>query len=235
MCVIIAVFLQPSKEKDTLMEYAISILLGYLLGTISPAALIGRIKKINMRKIGTGNLGATNTALLFGKKFGIVVMAFDIFKGALAVLIAKLLFKEVAMVVGILAGCSVVLGHMFPFYMKFKGGKGLAAYGGMILAFDPLIFLILLCIGLICMLVFDQGIALTMSAATLFPIMVALDNLGKPDMIFLTVASALISIILIIRHKGNLVRAARKEEITTRQFFKKVFGKSKKDEEKTEE
>ncbi|MBQ8409457.1 MAG: glycerol-3-phosphate acyltransferase [Clostridia bacterium] len=207
------------------MAYAISIILGYLLGTINPAALIGRIKKINMRKSGTGNLGATNTALLFGKKFGAAVMAFDIFKGALAVILAKVIFKEVALVAGILAGCAVVLGHMFPFYMKFKGGKGLAAYGGMILAFDPLIFLILLCLGLICMFVFNHGIALTMSAATFFPVLVALDNLGKPNMVFLTAASAAISLILIIRHKDNLVRSAKNEEITTRQFFKKVFGK----------
>ena len=208
------------------MEYAIPVILGYLLGAISPAALFGKIKKVNLRDRGTGNLGATNTALIMGKKLGFAVMFFDIFKGSLAVILAKLIFAETAGISGLIAGASAVIGHMFPFYMKFKGGKGLAAYGGMVLAYDPIIFLILFVIGIVCMLLFNYCVALTVSAASLFPVTVALKNIGSPDLIPATAIAAVISAICIIRHKSNIVRSFRKEEPTTKFFFKKLFGKT---------
>lgn len=198
-----------------LMEYAISIIIGYLLGSISPAALIAKIKKTNLRKTGTKNLGATNTTLVLGKKFGAIVMIFDIAKGAVSVIIAKLLFREIAMLAGLLAGSAAVVGHMFPFYLKFRGGKGLAAYGGMILAFDPLTFLLLLIIGLICAFVLNYGIALTASAAVLFPFVTAARNISSPYVIPLTVIAALTSAVLLVRHWGNIYRAFTKKEMVT--------------------
>ena len=216
---------------ENLMEYAISIIIGYLLGSISPAALISKIKKINLRKTGTKNLGATNTTLVLGKKFGAIVMIFDIAKGAASVLIAKLIFKEIAMLAGLLAGSAAVVGHMFPFYLKFRGGKGLAAYGGMVLAFDPLAFLLLLVIGLICAFVLNYGIALTASAAVLFPFVTAFRNMNSPHLVPLTVIATLTSALLIVRHWGNIYRAFTKTEMTTRQFLKRIFDKNK---EKTE-
>ena len=212
---------------ENLMEYAISIIIGYLLGSISPAALISKIKKINLRKTGTKNLGATNTTLVLGKKFGAIVMIFDIAKGAASVLIAKLIFKEIAMLAGLLAGSAAVVGHMFPFYLRFRGGKGLAAYGGMVLAFDPLAFLLLLVIGLICAFVLNYGIALTASAAVLFPFVTAFRNMNSPHLVPLTVIAALTSALLIVRHWGNIYRAFTKKEMTTRQFLKRIFGKKK--------
>lgn len=212
---------------ENLMEYAISIIIGYLLGSISPAALISKIKKINLRKTGTKNLGATNTTLVLGKKFGAIVMIFDIAKGAASVLIAKLLFREMAMLAGLLAGSAAVVGHMFPFYLKFRGGKGLAAYGGMILAFDPLTFLLLLIIGLICAFVLNYGIALTASAAVLFPFVTAFRNISSSYVVPLTAIAALTSAVLLARHWGNIYRAFTKKEMTTRQFLKRIFSKNK--------
>ena len=212
---------------ENLMEYAISIIIGYLLGSISPAALISKIKKINLRKTGTKNLGATNTTLVLGKKFGAIVMIFDIAKGAASVLIAKLLFREIAMLAGLLAGSAAVVGHMFPFYLKFRGGKGLAAYGGMILAFDPLTFLLLLIIGLICAFVLNYGIALTASAAVLFPFVMAFRNISSPYVVPLTAIAALTSAVLLARHWGNIYRAFTKKEMTTRQFLKRIFSNNK--------
>lgn len=207
------------------MEYAIPVILGYLLGSVSPAAFLGRIKKVNLRQRGTGNLGATNTALLMGKKLGFAVMFFDIFKGALAVIVAKLIFAETAAISGLLAGASAVIGHMFPFYMRFKGGKGLAAYGGMVLAYDPLTFLILFGIGIACMLIFNYCVALTISGSALFPVAVAIVSRGTPDMIPLTIIAAVITAIFIFRHRDNVARAFRKEEPTTKFFLQKLFGK----------
>lgn len=209
------------------MEYVISVLVGYLLGSISPAALIAKIKKTNLRKAGTGNLGATNTTLVFGKKFGIIVMAFDIFKSALAVIIAKLIFSEVSALAGLLAGASAVVGHMFPFYMKFRGGKGLASYGGMILAFDPLLFLILLCLSLAAMFIFNYGVAMTVSAAVCFPFLVAFRYRENGLVIALAIVAAFVSALLIARHIGNIHRAFTSRELTVRQFLKRVFGKAK--------
>ena len=209
------------------MEYAISIIIGYLLGSISPAALVSKIKKINLRKSGTHNLGATNTTLVLGKKLGAIVMLFDIAKGALSVIIAKLLFWKISLISGLLAGCAAVLGHMFPFYLKFRGGKGLAAYGGMILAFDPIIFLILLAVGLVCAFVFNYGIALTASAAVLFPTAVALKYSDSAILVPLVVIASVASTVLIVRHWDNIYRAVTKKEMTTKQFISRVFGKIK--------
>ena len=208
------------------MEYITPIFFGYLLGTLNPAALLGKIKRIDLRRSGTGNLGATNTALIMGRKLGFAVMFFDILKGAIAVVVSKLIFAETAAISGLLAGASAVLGHMFPFYMKFKGGKGLAAYGGMILAYDPVIFLILFSVGLVFMLIFNYCVALTVSAATLFPVAVALKNLGSSELVPATLIAVLISTVVIFRHRSNIVRSFKRNEPTTRFFFKKLFGKA---------
>ena len=122
------------------MKYFICILLAYLIGSLSPSALLAKIKHKNLKKEGTGNLGATNTTLVFGKMFGFLVMVLDIFKGFLAVKITAWIVPEVEWL-AILAGFCAVIGHCFPFYLKFKGGKGLAAFGGVILAYNPLFFL----------------------------------------------------------------------------------------------
>lgn len=211
------------------MEYIIPAILGYLLGSVSPSALLGKIKKVNLRKSGTGNLGATNTALLMGKKLGFAVMFFDIFKGALAVIITKLIFFETAALSSLIAGAFATIGHMYPFYLKFKGGKGLATYGGMILAYDPLLFLILFAIGVICMLVFNYCVALTVSASTLFPFAVAIRRLGSEDFWYTVILASLISALVIFRHRKNIFRAIKKEEPSTRFFLKNLFKKSTKE------
>ena len=97
----------------------------------------------DMRENGSQNYGATNTLLLVGKKWAAVVMAFDILKSFLAVKIAQLLVPLSAWIT-MAAGFFAVIGHCFPFYMKFKGGKGLAAYGGIVLAYNPILFILML-------------------------------------------------------------------------------------------
>ena len=208
------------------MSYLIPIIIGYLSGSINPAALIGKIKKVNLRKSGTGNLGATNTALMLGKRLGFAVMIFDIFKSAAAVTVSKLIFPAGAEISGLLAGSAAVIGHMHPFYMKFKGGKGLAAYGGLVLAYDPIIFLILFVVGMACMLIFNYCVALTTSAALLFPVAVFFKCYATPHAAISTATAAIISVWLIIRHKDNIIRAIRRQEPTTEFFFRKLFGKA---------
>ena len=119
-----------------------SLLIGYLFGGLNPAAMVAAVKKVNLRERGTKNLGATNVTLTVGMRYGVAVMLFDVMKAYISVKLARLLFPKAA-AAGLLAGCGAVVGHIYPVYLKFKGGKGLAAFGGMILAMDPVLFLIL--------------------------------------------------------------------------------------------
>ena len=117
------------------MEYTATILLSYLLGSSSMSWYLSKIKKVNLRAGGSGNLGASNAVALMGWKAGILVGVHDIGKSILAVLLAQMLFPSVEYI-GAVAGVSSVLGHIFPFYLKFKGGKGFASYLGMTIALN---------------------------------------------------------------------------------------------------
>ncbi len=141
----------------------------YLIGTLNPAAFIATIKKKNLRATGTGNLGATNVTLALGKTYGLIVMIFDIAKAYLSVKIAKIFFPQL-LFAGLVAGLGSVVGHIFPFYMRFHGGKGLAPFGGMILAYSPQIFIVVLICGIILVLISDYPVALTFSSITMAPL-----------------------------------------------------------------
>ena len=108
------------------MRYVFAVILGYLLGCSSMAYYIGLLKKKDIRTAGSGNLGASNATVLFGWGAGIAVAVHDIGKAFLAVILAKWMFPEVEYA-GAAAGVACVLGHIFPFCLKFRGGKGLAA------------------------------------------------------------------------------------------------------------
>lgn len=195
-------------------KYSISVILGYLLGSINPAAIISKIKKTDIRKDGTGNLGATNVGLHFGKAAGAFVMLFDMLKAVIAVKIAEAIFPQLRLA-RLVAGCSAVLGHMFPFYLKFKGGKGLASFGGMVLAINPIVFLILLTLGLILMFVFNYGVALMTCAAILFPFLGAA---AERSVGFFIIAAAM-SAILLWRFRENFTRIRNGEELKVRELI----------------
>lgn len=109
--------------------------IGFALGTVNPAYVIGLRKGYDIRKRGSGNAGASNLLMLEGKKAGVLVMAFDISKAAVSVELCRKLFPKLE-VAGELAGAGCIFGHMYPPLMGFKGGKGLACLGGTILAFS---------------------------------------------------------------------------------------------------
>ena len=203
------------------MKLLLYVIMSYLIGSLSPAALVSKVKKKDLREHGTGNLGATNTMLVFGKLCGVLVMVFDIAKAYFVVKIAEAAFPAIS-VAGLLAGGSAVLGHIFPFYMKFKGGKGLATFGGTILAYDALLFLFLLLIGCIVMLVLNYAVAMTVSAAVLFPVFAGFRS-GSVE-VFL--AAAVIGIIIILRHRENMERAKNGTEIKIRDYIKEHLSRS---------
>ena len=118
-----------------MLPYIVTILGAYLIGCSNMALYLSRWKGVNLRAGGSKNLGASNAFALMGWKAGLLVAVHDIGKAVLAVELSKWIFPAVPLL-GFIAGVACVLGHMFPFYLKFKGGKGFASYLGMILAIN---------------------------------------------------------------------------------------------------
>ena len=202
------------------MNLLLSMLFGYLLGSLSPSYLISKIKHADLRQQGTGNLGATNTMLVLGKCYGVLVMLFDISKSVLAL---KLAAHFVSPIAGTVAGAMAVVGHIFPFYLRFKGGKGLAAFGGFVLASDPLVFVILLFVAVVLMLIFNYGVAMPITGTVLFPIIMAVKS-HSPTQVAVVVG---VSLLVAIKHAGNLDRAVRGEDIKVREYIKNNLLKKK--------
>ncbi|MBQ4045758.1 MAG: glycerol-3-phosphate 1-O-acyltransferase PlsY [Lachnospiraceae bacterium] len=119
------------------MERAICLLIGYACGLFQTGYFLSTLHGVNLREKGSGNFGATNTLRVMGNKFGILVLIGDVLKAVLACLIVKLVCSHIFADFNILhvfyAGFGAVLGHDFPFYLKFKGGKGVASTAGMVL------------------------------------------------------------------------------------------------------
>lgn len=205
------------------MSAILSLGLGYFIGCMSPAALVGRKKKVDLKKTGTGNLGATNTALVLGQKAGWFVLIFDMLKSIISYRLAKVLFPHLRLA-GLIAGLGVLIGHCFPFHMGFVGGKGLASFGGLVLATDPVVFCVLLTLGLLAAWNLNYGVYLAVTATVLFPIAMWLRT-GDMGITLMVLAS---SALIFVMHWGNFMRAIRHEDpISAKSGFKKIFGSKK--------
>ena len=127
----------------------LSLVMGYCFGLFQTAFILGKIKGIDLRKEGSGNLGSTNVLRVMGKKEGIICLALDIAKTMLACLVAHMIFvggpiyQGSSLLYMLYAGFGAVLGHDYPCYLRFKGGKGIAAMAGLIIILDGRIALIL--------------------------------------------------------------------------------------------
>lgn len=199
------------------MNILFCLLLGYCLGCIHPAYLISKKKELDLRTVGTKNLGASNTLLIFGRKAGALVMFLDIGKAYLASRLAQLLFPRLA-VAGLLAGFGAILGHVYPKWLGYKGGKGLAAFAGTVLAYDRVLFLILLVTGLGIMLLVNYSFMLPISTGILFPVLV---GFGSRDL-FLTLLAAAIGGVILFTHWSNIGRALRGDEAPIRQILRET-------------
>ncbi len=202
------------------MYYLCCAGIGYLLGSVSPSYILGKIKKVDLRSSGTKNLGASNTFMHFGRFWGAFVMLFDILKAFVAVKVCQFLFHELAFA-GLVAGSASVLGHNYPFYLKFKGGKGLASYGGFILGVSPPLFLMLLVSCVVLAFIFNYGCTIALSAAVLFPILVGI-KFGSAIAFIIT---AVCSVSLFYKHTENLRRIRAGEETKFRAFIGKYILK----------
>lgn len=123
------------------MVRVICLLIGYVFGLFQTAYIYGRLHGIDIRNYGSGNAGTTNTLRVFGTKAGLLVLVGDIMKCILAVVITGVIFgsshTDMIYLLKMYTAAGAIIGHNFPFYLKFKGGKGIAATAGLILSFHP--------------------------------------------------------------------------------------------------
>lgn len=203
------------------MHTVLSLVIGYLVGSLNPAKFVAKRHDVNLKESGTGNLGATNTALVLGRKAGYFVLFFDMFKSFFSYKLAKVLFPQLA-AAGIIACIGVIVGHAFPVFHSFQGGKGLAAFGGLVLAHDPLQFAVLLSLGIGMAFLLNYGVYLAVTATVLFPFF----SYFRSGSLTVLLSTAAASGIVLALHGGNLRRAITGEDpIHTRDGLKKIFGK----------
>lgn len=193
------------------MHYIVAIVMGYLLGCSSMAFYIGKWKKKDIRTAGSGNLGASNATVLFGWGAGVAVALHDIGKAVIAVLLAKWLFPE-AEYAGAAAGVACVLGHIFPFYLGFRGGKGLASYFGMTLALNWKLALIVAAVIVLATLVTDFISVGALSSIVVVPVYM---GFATHNLLLVGILS-IATLVMFVKHWENILRIARHEEIGLR-------------------
>ena len=203
----------------------IAVVLAYLAGSIPSAVWAGKLfHGIDVREHGSGNAGATNTVRVLGWKTGIPVLIVDLFKGWLAVMLPEFLDaapegSEPMMVLQIVCGMAAILGHVFPLFAGFRGGKGVATTFGVLLALHPL--LTLTCAGIFLLVLFISGyVSLSsMTAVAMFPILLV--TVFRTPSTLLIMFSIVVAVAVIITHAKNIRRLLRGEE--------KKFIRKKKD------
>lgn len=192
------------------------IIIAYLLGSIPTAVWLGKtFFHIDIREHGSGNAGATNTFRVLGPKIGVPVLLFDVFKGFAAVQLA-LLVKSLEIGSNpyisyqLVLGTAALLGHIFPVYAQFKGGKGVATLLGFMLGVHP--YASLVCVGVFLLVFVTTRIVSvsSMSAALSFPFVVVF--IFKSDSPALMLFSAFIAIAVVVTHRANIKRLLHKEE-----------------------
>ena len=193
------------------------VLAGYLVGSIPFGLLIGKRMGVDVRRAGSGNIGATNVARTVGKKVGVLVLLLDALKGA-AVLLAYQaldLGARVALPAAIdpylltAVGLSPILGHCFPVWLGFRGGKGVATALGVFLVMDPLVIALAAALFGLLYLAFRIVSIGSMSAALAVPVLAAV--LGRPlPVIALGVGGALV---VLLKHRQNITRLLRRSEL----------------------
>lgn len=206
------------------MEYSqyLFILFAYLIGSIPSSYWVGKFfYKIDIREHGSGNAGATNTFRVLGKKAGIPVLIFDVFKGWFAVFIfsnqvsAETLFTSIENYKLLLA-ITAVLGHIYPVFAGFRGGKGVAVMLGVVVALLPYAACCAALVFLLTLIISNYVSLSSMLAGILFPVFtVFIFHVKSESMI---IFSMIVPILLIYTHRKNISRLLKKEENKTYLF-----------------
>lgn len=190
------------------------ILIGYIFGLFQTGYIYGKFKGIDIREHGSGNAGTTNALRTLGTKAGIITFVGDCFKCVLAVVTVRLIFSgeygDIKPLLTVYTGLGVVLGHNYPFYLKFCGGKGIASTAGLILTLDPLL-------SLIALATFGAAFGIT-KYVSLGSLLLAAEflvgviiygflgrwNLSQPQLIEMYIVVAVITVMAFFRHRRNI-------------------------------
>ncbi len=202
-----------------MLVFAAVVLISYLLGSIPAGYLAGRIAGIDIRHAGSGNIGATNVTRVLGKRYGYPVFVVDFLKGLMAVSISILVEKRVQPVLvptellGIVAAISCVIGHSFPVWLSFKGGKGVATSMGALFGLVPFVALIGVAVWVITFEMTRYVSVASMTAALAVPIsiliLMPLKQTGGAVLLYFSICLAAL---VIFRHRSNLSRLVRGTE-----------------------
>lgn len=208
------------------MNYIIAAIVGYLFGCFQTAYIMGKVfLRKDIRDLGNGNAGASNATVVFGRRFGILTGIVDILKGTMAILLIRLLYEsslDPVSVTGIVYICGffAVLGHNFPFYMNFRGGKGTATAVGVLFGFDWRLGLGAVLVMLVVVLITDYIAIGTMAMILVFVLYTAI---WQPSINNLAVAFIL-ALMSIYKHRQNFINISRGQEKKVRSAF---FGAKK--------
>jgi glycerol-3-phosphate acyltransferase PlsY len=203
---------KQSLESTMSMPLIVTLLtlFAYLLGAIPNGLLIGRIKGVDIRKVGSGNIGATNVFRSLGRGWGILTFVLDALKGLIPalvfpLLIARLMGQPLNRDYGILFGIAAIAGHNWPVYLRFKGGKGVATSAGVLIGIAPAAVLIgALCWGIVCALSRYVSLA-SIAAAVAVPIAGWILYLPQRGPLLPGVLT-LLGAVIIVRHRANIKR-----------------------------
>ncbi len=195
------------------LSYLIAAAIGYLLGSCPNGYLVSRARGIDIRKQGSGNIGATNVLRVLGKKWGYLVFALDALKGfvavrlAFAVVLALTPHTTQRELIGIAGGLACILGHTFPVWLRFRGGKGVATSAGVLLGLMPIAVVSVFAVWLILFQVTRYVSVASITAAAALPVFVMLYlHLKLLTGASLLPFSILIAGVVIWRHRSNMQR-----------------------------
>lgn len=205
-----------------LTDLSISIIVGYLLGCFQSAFFIGKFfEKIDIREHGSNNAGASNVTNVMGWKYGILTAVFDILKGFLAVVLIRALYQENEFLYFI-AGISSIIGHIYPIFLRFRGGKGVATLIGMTLAFKPILGIIIILFLVSITIVFDYIALGSVVIFTILPIGLYMYGYSFEYILI----SILLTLISYHKHRSNIKNIIEGNETGLREVFTR--GKNKK-------
>ena len=190
----------------------ICILIAYLIGSINFSILITKVKGIDIKKVGSGNAGATNTVRALGKKYGVIVFLLDFLKGLIACLGTKFFAEEFVAYSGI----AVILGHIFPLYHSFKGGKGVSTAYGVLAIVNVWVALIAGAVHLLLIKITGVVSVSTLSSFVIIPFVYSLFDNSINNIISVT----FVSLIIVFSHRTNIIRLIKGEENTFKKQVK---------------
>lgn len=204
----------------TLGGVLLCMIIPYLIGSVNPAIIFSRLFfNDDIREHGSGNAGTTNTLRTYGKKMAVLILFLDFLKAVISVVIGSLILPS-QLGGGAIAGIFVILGHSFPVYYKFRGGKGVACLGGVVLMLSPISFIILVSLFVAIVLMSKFVSLASIMCVMLWPV---LHFAFYPLQAWTTIASIVIMIIIVFMHRENIKRLMAGKE------SKISFGSKKKE------